>query len=388
MKIAFLSDYFYPKIGGIEKHINDLSESLVSCGHSVTVITTRSKKDFNDSQLQFDVIRIDDINIYKNPTRVTKYYERLLSIIEDRDFDVIHGHHAFTLTPLLGIDIGRKLGIPTFLTAHSLSYGYSNKKLLRILSFFLSPLSNYYNATEKIFTVSNAVKEFMKNFINDKNHDNKLITLPNGVYTSSFDSLRNKRNAIREKLGISDDDINYIFIGRLVLRKGIHVLIESFKELIPYIPNAKLRIIGDGYLKYWLGQLLNNSNKFGDKITYLGVVDEKTKMEYLVASDVLIVPSIDAEAFGIVALEGLAAGIPVIATKVGGLEEIVEHEKSGLSVEPNNPHLLATAMYCLGSNYHLRKKLGAHGIKVAKEKFDWKIIVEKLLTFYQEAIEK
>ena len=106
----------------------------------------------------------------------------------------------------------------------------------------------------------------------------------------------------------------------------------------------------------------------------------------MVASDVLVVPSIDAEAFGIVTLEGFATATPVIGTRVGGLSEIIEHGRNGILVDPSNPYSLATAMYHLAIDDKLRKRLGKNGLQDAKKKYDWKVIIKKIIGVYDAIV--
>ncbi|MCD6514107.1 MAG: glycosyltransferase family 4 protein [Candidatus Odinarchaeota archaeon] len=323
-------------------------------------------------------IHIPTINIMA----LRRYYSLLNDILRINSFDLIHAHHAFTPTSLFSIEIASKLKIPSVLTAHSLSYGYTNKKLWSIASKFMKPIKEYYTHVNKIIAVSNAVKDFMLLLYDD---EEKITVIPNGINTKEYYPFIKRKELFRDELNLNHDEINFLFVGRLVLRKGLHILIEGFKILLKELPNVRLFIIGDGYLKYWLLQIISQ-NDLKNKVNYLGKLNDEEKKKYLVASDVLVVPSIDAEAFGIVTLEGFATATPVIGTRVGGLSEIIEHGRNGILVDPSNPYSLATAMYHLAIDDKLRKRLGKNGLQDAKKKYDWKVIIKKIIGVYDAIV--
>ncbi|MHA1471051.1 MAG: glycosyltransferase, partial [Candidatus Asgardarchaeia archaeon] len=119
MKIAITSDFFYPSIGGIEKHIEGFAKTLSNVGFDVTIITSREREDFNDNQFNFKVIRLGCIRIPTiNIMALRRYYSLLNDILIINSFDLMHAHHAFTPTSLFSIEIASKLKIPSVLTAH------------------------------------------------------------------------------------------------------------------------------------------------------------------------------------------------------------------------------------------------------------------------------
>ena len=156
-------------------------------------------------------------------------------------------------------------------------------------------------------------------------------------------------------------------------------------SVISEIPDSELVIVGDGVMRRELEEL---SRKYEVKghVKFVGFVDENLKPLYYKAADVFCLPSIiTSESFGIVNLEAMACGVPVVASKIGGIPDVVKNGKTGILVPPRDPKALAEAIICLLQDENVRRKMGRNARKKA-ENYSWKRIAEKYERVYEELI--
>lgn len=174
-----------------------------------------------------------------------------------------------------------------------------------------------------------------------------------------------------------------LFVGRFERRKGIHVLLNSLDFLKTTI---NLLIIGphsnDEYSKEILSQIDRENKKGKHRIIYAGSVSIDNLVDCLQKSSIFICPSLS-ESFGIVNVEAMSCGTPVIASGIEGIRDIIESGKSGILVPPNDPIELAEAIQFLLDNEDIRIKLGAEGRKKVEREFSWDVIAKRLCGIYE-----
>lgn len=223
----------------------------------------------------------------------------------------------------------------------------------------------------------------------------------NGVDPERFnkDEQLAKRKIIRDKWDLSNESIVILYAGALIEEKGVIHLANVFSRISQKLPNIYLMIAGSSALwgnfvsnedtragyEAQLYQVLNPliSNK---KVFFLGLVPSIEMPAIYAASDFVVVPSICQEAFGLVALEALAAGRPVIASETGGLPEIVNRE-NGILVKPGDETGLENAILAFAQDASLRKRLGENG-RIQAQRFSWQSSVEQLDRIYQNALQR
>jgi glycosyltransferase involved in cell wall biosynthesis len=206
----------------------------------------------------------------------------------------------------------------------------------------------------------------------------KIIMIPNGVDVNAF-SIKLDRDKFRSMYASANEKI-VLFVGRLVHEKGINALIGAMPKVLARV-NAKFVIVGNGYMKDSLvGQVQRMG--LGHKAYFTGFIDDQTLKLLYSCADVCAVPSLY-EPFGITALEAMAAQVPVVASDVGGLSEIIEHDKTGVKVFPNNSDSLAWGItrVLLDPDYADWIKKNAYE-KVLKE-YTWRKISESTEILYQ-----
>ncbi|RLF42750.1 MAG: glycosyltransferase family 1 protein, partial [Thermoplasmata archaeon] len=200
---------------------------------------------------------------------------------------------------------------------------------------------------DEIIAVSESARMFISYFT-----DVPVIVIPNGVDTYKFRNI-DKRMA-RKQMSFGDEPF-FLYVGRLVSKKGLFTLLLAFKSVLKEVPEAKLRFAGKGKLKTVLSSFAKALG-IDENVEFLGYVQDNLLNPLFSSADIFVLPSAFGESFGIVILEAMASGTPVIGTKVGGIEEILSNG-NGILVPPSDPSALADAMLSLLNDSDLQKKL-------------------------------
>ncbi len=162
-----------------------------------------------------------------------------------------------------------------------------------------------------------------------------------------------------------DEEIRLIFVGRLAPVKGLRVLLSALKPLITGHPNLRLTVVGDGSDRTLLEA---DAAQFGDRITFTGYLSQQEVAQRLRQSDICVLPSF-AEGVPVVLMEAMACGLPVVATQVAGVGELVTHGKNGYLARPGDPEDLRTYIEALVTSADLRERMGAAGREVVHTDF-------------------
>jgi glycosyltransferase involved in cell wall biosynthesis len=182
----------------------------------------------------------------------------------------------------------------------------------------------------------------------------------------------------------SHTNCRILFVGRLVPIKGIKLLIDAFLDLIKEVKHAELLVIGDGPLRTELETMLTKL-KIKNRVKLLGSLPRSKILEYYQSSDIFALPSFY-ESFGIVNLEAMSCGLPVISTFVGGIPEVVKDGYSGFLIEPGNKFLLKEYLIKLISDDGLREKIGYQARQHVVRNFSYEVIIPKMIEVYEEAL--
>lgn len=375
MKVALVSDWYYPKVGGVASHMHDLALKLRGMGHEVTIVTNNrvTGKEEELERLGIKLLKVPgvlspifDINL----TYSLKSTQELTSFLED--FDVIHSHHAFTPLSLKAVKAARSLEKAALLTTHSISFSHESR-LWSALGLTIPLFSHYLRYPHRIIAVSRASKAFVSHFT-----DTTVEVIPNGVDDKRFRPSQGGEE-LKEELGIEGNVV--LYVSRMSYRKGPHVLLNAFAG----IEDATLVMAGSGEML----PFLKAQAKFlgvDERVRFLGYVPDETLPKLYDMADVFVLPSTTAEAFGIVVLEAMASGVPVIATDVGGIPEIVRESESGLLVPPGNEFELRNAIERLLENEELREFYGKNGRRAVEEKYSWDVVARQVERMYLEVL--
>ncbi|HDD45920.1 MAG TPA: glycosyltransferase family 1 protein [Candidatus Aenigmarchaeota archaeon] len=361
MRIAICSDYFYPKIGGITTHIEQLAKCMEKRGHEVIIVT--KKADYDDEVHGLNVVRINSIFRTSKTIDIPNTKE-LKNALESVKPDIIHAHHAFSPISLLALSIGKKMGIKTVLTNHSIQFLYDFDYLWRPSSYILFPYREYIKNADKIIAVSNAAAEFISHFT-----DKKIHIIPNGIDIANF--------SVKRKVF---DGKSVLFVGRFVYRKGIHILLEAMSHVLKK-QDAKLTLVGSGYLKHII-KLFVRAFNLGKNVKIMENIPKEELIKIYRKAHVFVMPSIYGESFGIVLLEAMATKTPIVAYNQGGIGEIIESGVTGILVKKESVEEMAKNILLLLNNKDLARKIASNAFKAVK-RYDWNVIAEEIENVYE-----
>ena len=254
----------------------------------------------------------------------------------------------------------------------------------RIANSFMHRLAQLEEETAQnatiIVTISNYSLEKIQKLYGIDPSNVRIV--PNGVDTEKFKPKENIQE-IREHFGLRNEPI-VLFVGSLINRKGLPFLVEAAKKIIREQPDTKFLIVGEGPLKKQLTFSLKSAN-LSSNFKFLGNVKDDLLPSVYDCADVFVLPSIQ-EGQGIVLLEAQASGKPVVAFDVGGVDEAVRNNETGLLVEKGNCDALADGLLKFLLDKSLREKIGAKGREFVMENFTWDISAQKMLKVYLDTL--
>lgn len=368
MKIGIVSESYFPSVGGIAEHIHHLATSLRQRGHVVKIITT-SYGEYADAPFNGpEVIRVGKVlNFHKNGSQSHLAYGRRLSaqlrkIFLEEKFDVIHIHGPEQPTlPILAAINSPTTTVGTFHATYDHSFPLG---ILRPIA-----ASSLGRMQARIVVSPSAQASIARYF-----PEGEFKNVPNGVDVERF--------ATAEPLAEYVDRPTILFLGNFVIRKGFVNLLEAFPNIQRAVPKVRLLAVGDGVLRKRYEAELGDA--VGRDIIFTGRVSRKLLPRFFASSTVYCSPATGRESFGIVLLEAMAAGKPIVASDISGYRYVLGRTKAGLLVPPNHVRALADSLIKVLLNPGLQQSMGAAGREVAKE-FDWSRVAQQVESVYQEA---
>jgi glycosyltransferase involved in cell wall biosynthesis len=382
-----MTTWEYPPriVGGIARHCEGLARALVKQGHEVHIFTL----DFPGAP---DYEEVDGIRIYRTRSEVghpnfltwvllfNHYIEkRMAGAGQLVNFDVLHVHDWLTAPCSIGFKHFTKK--PMVFTAHSTENGRSG---LHIPDSFTIDGLEWWSTYEanKIIVASGSMKGEVCGHFHVP--DSKVEIIPNGIDVSKYEGQVD-RGAVRARYGVQPHEKLILCVGRLVPQKGIEYLIHAVPIVARRRPEAKFVIAGDGWYRDHL-QWIANTTGHGWRIRFTGFIPDWDLVALTKSADVLVVPSVY-EPFGIVALEGMAASVPVVATQVGGLTEFIEHDRTGVLTYSRNPESIAWGIDHVLSNQGHAEWLVKNAREVVQKAYSWEAIARRTGKIYKEVTE-
>jgi len=311
-----------------------------------------------------------DLNVNEMQQYVDTFIKITKEVCEEFKPEVIHAQHLW-IAPFAAY----KSGIPYVVTAHGTDLmGF--KKDERYHPYALEGMRN----SKKVITISKQVHQDVKDLYNTP--EEQLMLNPNGFDDSTFRVLKLDRKKILAKFRVKGNAKNIVgFVGKFTKFKGVDTLLDAAEIVCREVPETTFILAGDGELREQLEQR-SRDLKLGN-IIFLGHRNQIEIAELFNLSDVAVVPS-RIEPFGLVAIEALACGTPVVATNAGGLPDFINDE-IGQLVEMDSPEMLAKAIITeLNNSTKLTK--GKAAAKFASQGFSWKKTLENVITLYKESI--
>ena len=231
---------------------------------------------------------------------------------------------------------------------------------------------------DKVVAVSDLLKE---EIINSKISKEKVVVISNGIDIGRFGVLASgSRLRIKQALGIKESDKVMGTISRLSIEKGHDCLLKAFAKIALKFPDVKLVIVGDGPLLSSL-RLQAASLKLGDKVIFTGIRNDIP--EILGMMDIFVLPSL-VEGMPMVLLEAMAAQKPIVATKVGAVPKLIEHNKTGLLIEPKDPDSIYASIAVLLQDKEKAKLVSLNAFERVKNEFSSSLMAQKYSAVYKE----
>jgi glycogen(starch) synthase len=361
-RVCFISSEFPPIIyGGLGIHVDKLSAALSGNLSVDVILPDPGREEYRQTRQGVRPVSVSVRASYDDSSSWRRFADyvppRIQNLAAENPPDIIHCHDWVTV--LAGIKCKWQLGIPLIFHMHlpnrdPLCAYVENLGLISADLVTVNSQAMFVEVTDRALPIT------------------KLQVVRNGVDTDVFRPAENWPT-----------DGNYIlFVGRLVEQKGVEYLLRAFYYVRDKFPDVRLRIAGDGEVREWLERLCENL-MLSSHVEFLGWLPYEDLPPLYQQARVVVVPSVF-EPFGMVALEAFASKRPVLASRVGGLREIVQHNISGFLAEPKDHLDLAQWLMALLNDSDLRKQLGASGLtRLSDEGYTWPAVAEQFTELYE-----
>jgi phosphatidylinositol alpha-mannosyltransferase len=370
MRIGLVSPYAWTVPGGVNNHVASLVNYLERAGHDVYVVAPAG--DLKRSQAAIPANFISAGRAFPVPSNGSVAYVngsffmlgRMSRILEPLKLDVVHVHEP--TIPAVGASATMMAKAPVVGTFHAAGAASAFYERWR-------PLAERIMAS---ITLSIVVSETARQTV-IPHFPGEYRVIPNGIEIETFAAAR----------GGDKVPGRILFIGRPEPRKGLPALLEAFQGLRTRAPEASLVLAGPTpeELHALASRGRGTPERILDGVTALGRVSHDVKIQEIAAAQALCAPSNGGESFGIVLVEAMAAGLPLVASDIPGYRAVLAEGTAGVLVPPDDPAALENALFNVLRNPELRQDLAASGIARA-ERYSWDRLIDQVAEAYQDAI--
>ena len=394
MSILMLTWEYAPNIiGGLGKHVTELTEAMGGdCRgqeqFDVHVLTPAA----DGSPGRED--RSDRLHIHRvdlHPPEEGDFFDRNVAsnvqlahaareLASEIDFELIHVHDWLPATA--GLELMHDWRIPLVATVHATEHGRYMGHLYTDLSRKIHDLeSRLCREAWRVIVCSYFMRDsLMRIFDLDSE---VLDVIPNGINIHPPRARDQVREQELRQLYAQHGEFLLLFVGRPTHEKGLHVLLDAMALIAETQPDARLLVAGRDSRKQIMAV---QQRGLAGKVDLLGYVDDVTRNCLLRVANAAVFPSLY-EPFGIVALEAMAAGCPVVVSDVGGLSEVVEHEVTGLTVYPNDPRSICWAVEHIRGQPDQARIRAHRATRVVKDQFNWARVTRRARYTYRTLID-
>ncbi len=383
MRIAIVTDYYYPLLGGITEHVHGQANELTRRGHEVTVVTGNVLRPppivdgeiHPEDDVPFEIVRVGAVLPgYGNASQTYHVIDpllrrRLRKIFSDRKVDVVHVHAPYSpILPMVGVLAAPKSAV-TVGTFHSV--------FPRTLLFDLvAPIMrNVISRLDGKIVVSEACIGSLTPYL-----PYEYTVIPNGIDDRHFSPEADPIPELR------DDKTNILFLGRFDPRNGLETMISSFTEVRRRVgPNVRLIVVGDGPLRRWYQKQVPED--IANDVHWAGRVNWN-RPRYYATADIYCTPCQRAS-FGVALLEAMSCGLPVVASRNSGFQLLMESGKQGFLISPTeNVERFVEALTYLVERPDERERMGREGRKTAVTNYAWTNVAQQLEEYYIDLLDK
>jgi phosphatidylinositol alpha-mannosyltransferase len=372
MKIALVSPYDFASPGGVVSHISCLEQQFTNMGHDVKIIAPASKAVYTIGDRFIRIGTPRPIPVSGSIARITislRLESKIKEVFEREKFDICHLHEP--LMPTLCTTVLRLKKSPMVGTFHASGGKPWYTMFSPVVKWYLD---RWFRKLDGRIAVSPVAHAYVNKYFPS---DYEII--PNGVDTGHF------HDKVTSFDDFNDGKTNILFVGRLEKRKGFDYLLAAYRLIKSELPDCRLIQVGPGV------RLRNKYQKYASQygipdVNFTGYATYSDLPRYYKTADVVCFPATGRESQGIVLLEAMAVGKPVVASNIDGYSSVLTDGVEGTAVPPKDVEKLAEAIQRLIKNKQLRQQMGQRGISRAKQ-YDWSIIANKVLDLYKKTLD-
>ncbi len=376
MKIAMVSPYDFAWPGGVNAHVAQLSAELRERGHTVSVVAPHSPSQplavgVEDGQF-IPMGRPVPVSAAGSKARVCLsfwLYPRIRALMDRERFDVVHLHEPLApILPLMVLQHSKTVNVGTF-------HAYSERE--QVYRVALRAVGRWQQRLHGRIAVSPAARSYVSPHFPQYNYR----VIPNGVDYRRFADAE-------PLLELRDGKINLLFVGRKDGRKGLPYLLDAFALLSRVRNDLRLIIVGPGEPDRRCAALLDSFiARDPNSVLMAGRVSDEMLPRYYASADVFCSPATGGESFGIVLLEAMATGLPVVASDIDGYRDVITNQENGLLTSPREPRSIADAVLRVIDDAQLSGRLSAAGRRTAR-RYRWDRVASEVEDYYHECIQE
>jgi len=377
MKILMMTNTYAPMVGGIEESIRSFTVEFEKLGHEVFIVAPECEGVPPD---EVGVIRLRAIEKFNHSdfSIALPLSSLLPELMKTFMPDIIHCHHPFWIGDI-ALRLSSKYHIPLVFTYHTMFEQHMHYLPIQnegMKRFIIDLFTGYANLVTQVIVPSESVREILL----ERGVKTPMTVVPTGIDLQKF--FKGEGNAIRQRLGIPLDDIVIGYVGRLAIEKNLEFLGQSVADYLKKDTKAHFLIGGDGPLKDRIKEIFDEKG-VGKQLHLAGVLKDQDLVDCYHAMDVFAFASLS-ETQGLVLVEAMSAGVPVVAVDAPGVREVVKDGYNGRLILEENKNNFSEALswYCKQSQSKI-ENMKANALATTKE-FSIDLCAYRMLKVYQD----
>jgi len=378
LKICHICTKFPPAVSGIAKHVYELSVLQAREGHSITILCPDDVGDVSSIPLPANICVVK-LKTFGRPLN-NPITPSLLYTLWKNDFDLVHAHDIFLFGTLISALLKPIRKYPLIVTQHTNMIEYNSIFKSAFQNLYLRIIGGYiFKTADKIIVHNSEKMDIFKNYTG-----NNFTVIPNGIHTQNYINVKLDLNEFRLKHSLKESDKVILFVGRLAYRKGILDLVSAFNRLHKQFSDVNLLIVGDGPLCEEIRSLIKENN-IEKNVRLLGFVSFQELVHCYYLADVTVLPSLFGETQGIVTLESLICGTPIVVSNLTCFTSMLP-ERNMKVVDPGSQEQLQSTLSSLLRNDQVLREMSVGCREFVIRNYDWDVIYLKIQNLIEEVI--
>lgn len=381
MRILMMSNTFTPHVGGVARSVSFFTKELREMGNDVVVVAP----EFPDMPEEEEgVLRVNAIQNFNGSdfSVAVPMPGTLMNQIDEFDPEVIHSHHPFLMGGL-ALRVASRRGVPLVFTHHTMYERYTHYVPLdspRFKEFVVHLITGYANLCDQVIAPSESIADILR----QRGVETPVESIPTGVYVEEFDSGDSSK--WRSEFNIPDDAFVVGHLGRLAPEKNLDFLSRVLAEFLGRNPKAHFLVVGDGPSRESMGEFFEEQ-QLASRVHFTGSLSDQPLVDAYHAMDVFAFAS-KTETQGMVLIEAMAAGVPVVSLDAPGCREVVEDKKNGQLILQEETKAFGDALDEMTRLSVDRKEEYSSEAKRTAQEFSMRRCTERLFDAYCKVIEK